>query len=204
VEEQQLQHQPQQQGKPRRKKFDLEKQQRLCAIVGLGVSVRAAALLCETSEASVRMRQQRDPAFRTRLAEAKQAREVIPLRAIREASGKNWRAAAWLLERVRPAEYAARKADSWRPSEVSEMIRSFIDYVVQVLDREVANPKTQRRVRERLRNVTRQIDEVSRATPDLLPGPLPKVRNERPKRDAKKGRPGAERKRDEKEARHDG
>jgi hypothetical protein len=82
---------------------------RLCAMVSVGCSVRRAAKLCGCTEAAVRYREKTDPDFQRRMLESKQIREVSPLRQIREAGTKSWRAAAWLLERVDPQEYGDRR-----------------------------------------------------------------------------------------------
>ncbi|MGC3967275.1 MAG: hypothetical protein QM775_07865 [Pirellulales bacterium] len=165
--------------KKKRRHFDLETQQRLCAMVSVGMSVRAAAGLCETPEATVRARQQRDTAFREKLTHAKQMREVMPLRHIREAGSKNWRAAAWLLERLRPTEYVARKPGTWQAPEISEMLQSVINQFVTILNREVPNRAANERVRHAARKVARAIDDISRSGPDLAPRPIPTVRSRR-------------------------
>jgi hypothetical protein len=160
--------------KKTRRPFDLEKQQRLCAMVSVGTSVRRAAELCETSEATVRSRQKRDAGFRAQIEQALQLRELTPLRHIREACGKNWRAAAWLLERIKPAEYSQRKADSWQPHEVAATMRGFAQMMIEVLRREVADRDERLRVAQEFTAICRRVEAIQQSGPDLRPGSLPK------------------------------
>ncbi|MBL9083352.1 MAG: hypothetical protein JNK76_16170 [Planctomycetales bacterium] len=166
--------------KKTRRRFDLEKQQRLCAMVSVGTSVRRAAELCEVGEAAVRARQRRDAGFRAQIEQALQLRELTPLRHIREACGKNWRAAAWMLERIKPAEYARRKADSWQPHEVAATMRSFAEMMIEVLRREVADRDERVRVAKEFTAICRRVEAIQQSGPDLRPGRLPKpARRER-------------------------
>lgn len=160
-------------------KFDAEKQDRLCAMVSIGATVRSAAELCGITESAVRARQQRDPAFRDRLEKAKQSREIAPLRHIREACSKNWRAAAWLLERARPHEYAKRKGDDWKSHEVAATLHSYGELVVQAMKREIRDRTVQQRVAEQLMDACDRIEQVWKSGPDVVPGRLPKVRRRR-------------------------
>jgi len=168
----------------KRRKFDLTTQERLCAMVSIGTSVRAAALLCDTTEATVRQRQLRDPAFRERLTEAKQLREIMPLKRLREAAATNWRAAAWMLQRVRPDEYAAPKPDLWRTEEVTALMSDFSDMLVKALVREVGTKAAGARIRDEIKEAVRKVDDVYRSGRDLLVKNWPKVRQggKRPRR----------------------
>ncbi|MBA4018373.1 MAG: hypothetical protein C0483_14500 [Pirellula sp.] len=163
----------------KRKKFDLATQERLCAMVSVGTSVRSAALLCDTTEATVRQRQLRDPAFRQRLTEAKQLREIMPLKRLREAAATNWRAAAWLLQRIRPEYYAGPKPDLWRTEDVSAMMCDFADMLVKALKREVGPGEALSRVCQELRAAVRNVDDVQRSGSDLVARNWPKVRQGR-------------------------
>lgn len=160
----------------KRKKFDLATQERLCAMVSVGTSVRTAALLCDTTEATVRQRQLRDLAFRERLTEAKQLREIMPLKRLREAAATNWRAAAWLLQRVRPDDYAGPRPHLWRAEEVTTLMHEFSDMLVKALVREVGPGAPAARVRDEILDAIRKVDELRMAGPDVLPKGWPKVR----------------------------
>ena len=159
----------------KRRKFDLATQERLCAMVSIGTSVRSAAILCHTPEATVRQRQLRDPAFRERLTEAKQLREIMPLKRLREAAATNWRAAAWLLQRVRPEEYAERKPYLWRTEDVISTLRQFAEMIGKVVAGQIGSDDALDRVREEIVNNCRKVEEVWRSGSDLVPGHWPKV-----------------------------
>jgi uncharacterized protein YpuA (DUF1002 family) len=59
----------------------------------------------------------RDESFRMQVDKALAARELTPLSQLRAASGKNWRAAAWLLERTVKGTY--RKDNIADPTDIS-------------------------------------------------------------------------------------
>ncbi len=58
---------------------------------------------------------------------AKQIREITPLRQIKEAGGKSWRAAAWTLERLDPEEYGVKRKSSDSPDQIAELIDRYAE-----------------------------------------------------------------------------
>ena len=96
-------------------------------MVSVGCSVRRAAKLCGVGESAIREREKNDPNFREQFLNAKQIREITPLRQIKEAGGKSWRAAAWTLERLDPEEYGPRNKPSDSPGGIADMIDQYAE-----------------------------------------------------------------------------
>ncbi len=125
------------QGTPKsRKKRKLtdEKQIEICAMIGVGCSLRTAARLAGCSEAAVRNLVRRDEAFATRFREASIRREVFPLRNIINASQTRWRAAAWYLTRLNPEEYGYRRPETVTPQMIRDWVRELSSAIVQAVE----------------------------------------------------------------------
>ena len=108
-------------------KLDAATQQMFCAMVSVGCSARRAAKLCGVGESAIREREKNDPHFREQYLNAKQIREITPLRQIKEAGGKSWRAAAWTLQRLDPEEYGPRNKPSDSPGNIADMIDRYAE-----------------------------------------------------------------------------
>lgn len=88
--------------------LDAAKRARILALVANGSSRRVAARFVGCAPSTITRTAARDPQFGADLARAEEQVEVEALRAVR-AAAKNeryWRAAAWLLERRNPEDYA--------------------------------------------------------------------------------------------------
>src|SRR5262249_52522796 len=64
----------------KKRKLTDEAQTQICAMIGVGCSLRTAARLAGCSESAIRNLARHDDAFATRLREASVRREVFPLR----------------------------------------------------------------------------------------------------------------------------
>lgn len=103
--------------------LDAAKRQRIIALVANGSSRRIAARFVGCSPSTITRTAARDPAFAADLARAEEALEVECLRAIRDAAKtpRYWRAAAWLLERRNPDDYATRTPRLYTAAQVLEL-----------------------------------------------------------------------------------
>ena len=108
-------------------KLDAAKQEIFCAMVSVGCSASRAAKLCGVTEGAIRRRERENPQFREQYLNAKQIREITPLRQIKEAGGKSWRAAAWTLERLDPEEYGVKRKSSDSPDQIAELIDRYAE-----------------------------------------------------------------------------
>lgn len=132
-----------------------EVQIQICAMVSVGCSVRAASRMTGCAESTVRNLLKRNKAFAARLRKSQQSCEIIALRHVQAAGEKNWRAAAWLLERMCPTEYAPPKLEVMQPYQVKHVIDQFGD----VLLKEIKDPKDRKAVGVSLRELTNAIVE---------------------------------------------
>ncbi|MBA4018644.1 MAG: hypothetical protein C0483_15875 [Pirellula sp.] len=96
-------------------------------MVSVGCSARRAAKLCGVGESAIREREKNDPDFREQYLSAKQIREITPLRQIKEAGVKSWRAAAWTLERLDPEEYGADRKRGDYPDQMADMLERYAE-----------------------------------------------------------------------------
>jgi hypothetical protein len=107
-------------GRGRPRVLDAVKRAEVCAMLATGCTFRAAARYVGVSAAAIAMLLKRDESFRAQVDKALAERELTPLAQLRAASGKNWRAAAWLLERTVKGTY--RKDNIADPTCISHAV----------------------------------------------------------------------------------
>jgi len=115
-------------GRPRL--LDETKKREVCALVAAGCSLDFAGRYVGCSAKTIRREGERDLAFDGRLRNAQLSAQLEPLRALRGKATTHWRAAAWLLERVDPEQFAKYDHKLFRPEEVAallENIRAALD-----------------------------------------------------------------------------
>ncbi len=98
----------------RRLKLDDTKQREICAILAIGGTRLMAAHYVGCHVETIRKKALREPEFAAQLRRAEVTPEITLLRGIQAAAAdpKQWRAAAWALERLFPARYGRRRAES--------------------------------------------------------------------------------------------
>ncbi len=142
-------------GRPR--VLDEGKQREVCALVSSGCSVTAAARYVDCAPNTIRRAADRDEAFGQRLREARLAAQLSPLRAMRKAAATHWRAAAWLLERTDPDQFARRPPPAFRPKQAQALAHD----VLAILSAEIEDPLLLQRVRRQIYHLMRySIDGV--------------------------------------------
>lgn len=125
--------------------LDDRAQTEVCAMITVGCSRAAAARLVGCTPNAIVGLAERDPLFAERLQAAEMKREFGPLHRINAASEKNWRAAAWILERVRPQSYSSRKKAAISPEQMREIGQMF----VQCIDRYIEDPTEKEKLAQR-------------------------------------------------------
>lgn len=152
-------------------KITEEQKTQICAMAGVGCSLRTATRLAGCADSTVRSLLRRDRAFENRYRKSLQSCELMALRHVQLAGEKNWRAAAWLLERMRPNDYGSPKPDIMTPHQAQLVLSQMGEIKV----REVKNPEDRRRARQALREVMDGLSEISNADRrDRIFGPLQK------------------------------
>jgi hypothetical protein len=118
-------------GRP--KVLDTVKQASICALLNAGCSRRQAAKYVGCAPSTIGYLAANDPHFAAQVRQAEMQKEVRPLRNLMQASGKHWRAAAWLLERQFPNLYARRQPDLMTRHEFREAISSLTNALIDAV-----------------------------------------------------------------------
>ena len=121
-------------GRPRA--LDDVKQREVCALVSAGCSLAGAARYVDCSVKTIRREAERDPDFGDHLRKSQLAAQLEPLRALRGKANTHWRAAAWLLERIDPKQFARYDSKLLTPEEVGDLL----DNIKQTLRRALKDP----------------------------------------------------------------
>jgi hypothetical protein len=129
-----------------RTKLDEFKKREIAAILAVGGSRATAAKYVRCAPHTIRRTAQRDPAFAAQLKRAEAQLEVVHLTNIETAGRKNWRASAWLLERMFPERFGRRAGAALTDERLSELLGQFADAVCS----EVQSAEDRRRVQAAL------------------------------------------------------
>ena len=112
---------------PRCFALDDDKKAMVIVLVGQGASRREAAQLVKCHHTTIGRTAARDPAFAAKLAQVEAAAHLEAGDMIRRAASdpKYWRAAAWMLERRNPEDYARRDPTTFTGDQVTSLLASF-------------------------------------------------------------------------------
>jgi hypothetical protein len=113
--------------------LDETKRRTVVALVANGSSRRVAARYIGCATNTITRTASRVPEFAAQLARAEQLSELNLLRNIQAAAKRprHWRAAAWLLERRNPDDFAPRSPNVLTDQQVAEMIAQMIEVLHQ-------------------------------------------------------------------------
>jgi len=131
-------------GRPRA--LDEIKRREVCALISVGCGMMDAGRYVGCSASTIRREALRNEKFHESLRQAELAAQLGPLNAIRKAAATNWRAAAWLLERTNPEQFAKQDAKMLKLEEVNEVVNQLVETIAQEID----DPATRGRVYRRL------------------------------------------------------
>ncbi len=115
--------------------LDQQKRDKIIALLSNGSSRRIAARYVGCAASTITRTAARDPAFAEQIAAAEQNAEVEALRYIRTAARKDryWRAAAWLLERKNPDDFARRPANIITQDHLAQISTQIVGILYQEL-----------------------------------------------------------------------
>ncbi|QDS97990.1 hypothetical protein [Adhaeretor mobilis] len=144
---------------------DPAKQKSLCSMVSVGLGIEAAARHVGCSSWTVRREAQRDPQFAQKLREARTSAQLFPLMTLRKKADTHWRAAAWLLERSCPEQFARKKPKTVSPGKVLDTL----DEIVSIMAEQCDSQEQFDAMRERLETLQQErfgmCPEVTARTP---------------------------------------
>jgi hypothetical protein len=131
--------------------LDEAKRQQILTLLKIGCSRRTAALFVGCSPSTIRRTALRDPTFAEAINRAEGNVEAVYLERIYKAAkeARYWRAAAWVLERRNPEDYALRHPDAITPKQ----LRLFITQLIQVIVAEIPAAKHRKHLIERLKEL---------------------------------------------------
>jgi hypothetical protein len=125
---------------PRRGALDEDKKAMVIVLVGQGASRREAAELVKCHHTTIGRTAARDAAFGAKLAQVESAAHLEAGDMIRRAGSdpKYWRAAAWMLERRNPEDYAKRDPTTFTGDQVMSLLASFFHEAKSLVQQEKA------------------------------------------------------------------
>lgn len=114
-----------------RLKLDAAKRREICAILSVGGTRAMAATYVGCATATIRATARRIPEFAEQLRKTELGPEITFLKAIQAAAGdvKQWRAAAWALERLFPERYAKRPPESITLEQLTELMKTLAEII---------------------------------------------------------------------------
>ena len=109
-------------GRPRA--LDETKKREVCALLSAGASMRYAGRYVGCAAKTIRNEAQHDPDFGDRIRKSQLVAQLEPLRALRKKATTHWRAAAWLLERGDPEQFARQDQKFFKPQDVANLLEN--------------------------------------------------------------------------------
>jgi tRNA-dihydrouridine synthase len=113
--------------------LDEVKRSEICALVAAGCSLRSVANYVGCDRATIRREELRNPEFADKIRRAELEAELNPLRTMQEAAATHWRAAAWMLERTRPEQYARVGANLVKIETVHDLVERCLEVIAEEL-----------------------------------------------------------------------
>jgi hypothetical protein len=136
-----------------RTKLDEFKKREIAAILAVGGSRTTAAKYVRCAPDTIRRTAQRDAQFAAQLKRAEAQLEVVHLTNIETAGRKNWRASAWLLERMFPERFGRRATAAITGEALADLLEQFAETVC----REIESPQDRRRVQQALTRLAKKL-----------------------------------------------
>jgi len=104
--------------------LDIDKRREILAILAVGCSRRTAARYVNCAVSTIQNTADRDPDFAAAVARAEKQCEIMLLHRVQKAAKQDqyWRAAAWLLERMNPEDFAPRGPDTLTGAQIAQIL----------------------------------------------------------------------------------
>ena len=166
-------------GRPR--VLDDIKRGQVCALIAAGCGMEVVARYVSCSASTIRREALRNADFRKNLRSSEVQAQISPLQAMRAAANTHWRAAAWLLERTNPQQFARNRLTTCKPQELHDIVDAVVEKAVE----EIPDSETRDRIcRQLLATAYRasralSAEEHSRLDPRTGPFEMPLSRDDR-------------------------
>jgi hypothetical protein len=110
--------------------------EKFCALIAESHSQEEAAEAIGVSIRTIQRERKRDEDFDHEVRLALQ-KTPDPLKLMEQAARSHWRAAAWLLERRNPEEYARRPVNTTSPKKVATALRFMVESALEAVPEEL-------------------------------------------------------------------
>ncbi len=127
-----------------------------------GLSLKAIASCLGCSFKTLARERDRDPYFRDALDRAQADAAADPLDRVRRHAASDWRAAAWLLERTRPEEFAPRRTVRLRSDELDAVCERLIEAAMETQPDFAAREQLHARLRDVAGQLQRDLQSDAR------------------------------------------
>ena len=135
--------------------LDEVKRKVICAMLAVGGTRAAAAQYVGCHPDTIRKTAERDEEFALAISHAESKHELLTLADINKAAkeSRNWRAAAWLLERRYPSRYGRLRPEVITVEQISQALAQLADVLLD----EVPEEQRRERILIRLTELTSQL-----------------------------------------------
>src|SRR5262245_30091185 len=107
---------------PRPRVLSEAKQHEIVAMINCGCTFEAAARHACCNVVTIRREARRNPEFHERLRQATMQAQVTPVIVLHDFACRDWKAAAWLLERTHAERFAERSAGIYTEAQVVDLL----------------------------------------------------------------------------------
>lgn len=139
----------------RRTKLDDAQKKVALAIIDLGGARLTAAKYLNCTLEMIQRTAQRDREFAESLRRAEVKQELTQLRNVESVSGKEWRAAVWILEHLYPDRYEPKLAGKFSLAHVLDLMSR----ISEVIAAEVSASEDRQRIQERLQLLSQELEQ---------------------------------------------
>jgi hypothetical protein len=150
----------------RRRVLDEVNRARVCALLKAGCSMTSVAEFVGCDRGTIRREALRDPDFAHEIRSCELEAELRPLHALHSAAGSNWHAAAWLLERTKPEQYARIPSNLVRIETIHDFVTRCLEVIAAELDGSPAGASACRRVTSAIQRTCSELTVAAMASRD--------------------------------------
>jgi hypothetical protein len=159
------------------------KKHEIVAMLACGCTFESAARYACCSVLTIRREARRNAEFHEQLRQALIRAQVTPVNVLHDYARRDWRAAAWLLERTDPGRFSKRAAKTFTETEVVELVGRIYDTVRRQIDNKETRLKIKRQVRTLVKSALNpatqaKLPSVALAAPAMTAPPHEKIEQE--------------------------